>query len=62
MSHGCWRIKPSEVERTLKSIQKAGLHVRTVEVGKDGTIRIDVAKTGEPNPADETSETLRKLI
>ena len=62
MSHGCWRIKPSEVERTLKSIQKAGLHVRAVEVSADGTIKINVTEIGEPDPADETSETLRKLI
>jgi len=62
MSQGCWRIKPSEVERTLKSIQKAGLHIRTVEFGADGVIKISVTDHGEPNPADETSETLRKLI
>ena len=62
MSHGWWRIKPSEVERTLKSIQKAGLHVRTVELGADGTIKINVVETGEPIPSDETSEMLRKLI
>lgn len=64
MSAGCWRIKPSEVERTIKSIHKAGLHVRTVEVGgADGMIKISVVETSEPSsPADETNETLRKLI
>jgi hypothetical protein len=62
MSTGSWRVKPSEIERTLKSIQKAGLHVRTIEVGADGTIKINVVETSEPNSADETSEMLRKLI
>ena len=42
MSAGCWRVKPSEVERTLKSVQKAGLHVKSVEVSADG-IKIIVA-------------------
>jgi hypothetical protein len=29
MSTGCWRIKPSEFERTLKSIRSVGLHIRS---------------------------------
>jgi hypothetical protein len=62
MSQGCWRVKPREVERTLKSIQKAGLHVRSVEVAADGTIKIAVLETAEQNPDDLTSEQLRKLI
>lgn len=62
MSRGCWRIKPGEIERTVKILQKTGLHVRSVEVGPDGTIKINLAETGEPNPAAETSEMLRKLI
>lgn len=62
MSPGSWRIKPSEVERTLKSIVKTGLRVRAVEVGTDGTIKIDIVEIGEPTPPDQTSEMLRKLI
>jgi hypothetical protein len=56
MSAGCWRVKPSEVERTLKSIQKAGLRVRSVEVSADG-IKIIVAenKAGIDN-SKETPE------
>jgi hypothetical protein len=62
MSTGCWRIKPSEFERTLKSIRSVGLHVRSVELAADGVIKITVSdfETGEPAP--ETPEQLRKLL
>jgi hypothetical protein len=62
MSTGCWRIKPSELERTLKSVRSVGLHVRSVELAADGAIKITVSdsETGEPTP--ETSEQLRKLL
>jgi hypothetical protein len=62
MSAGCWRVKPSEVERTLKSVQKAGLHVRSVEVSADG-IKIIVTKNEDgPDTTKETPENLRKLL
>ena len=62
MSTGCWRIKPSEVERTLKSIRSVGLHIRSVELAADGAIKITVSdsETGENVP--ETPEQLRKLL
>ncbi|MDA9424034.1 hypothetical protein [Bradyrhizobium sp. CCBAU 53380] len=63
MSAGDWRVKPSEVERTLKSVKKAGLRVTSVEVSADGLIRIMVA---EPDAKDDTSpdesDGLKKLI
>jgi hypothetical protein len=53
MSAGCWRVKPSEVERTLKSIQKAGLHIRSVEVCAQG-VKINVTEN-EAEPDATTS-------
>jgi hypothetical protein len=62
MSSGCWRIKPSELERTLKSVRSVGLHIRSVELTTDGAIKITVGESeiGQPDP--ETSEQLRKLL
>lgn len=65
MSTGCWRIKPSEIERTIKSIRSAGLNVRTVELAPDGTIKVTVDSVGAQNGATEIPETpeqLRKLL
>ena len=52
MSTGCWRIKPSEFERTLKSVRSVGLHVRSVELAADGAIKITVteSETAESPP------------
>jgi len=63
VSAGCWRIKPSEVERTLKSIRSVGLHVQSIELAADGAIKITVTET-ETNKSDapETPEQLRKLL
>jgi hypothetical protein len=60
MSTGCWRIKPSEFARTLKSIRSVGLHIRSVELAADGAIKITVSDSGESAP--ETPEQLRKLL
>ena len=62
MSTGCWCIKPSELERTLKSVRSVGLHIRSVEVSADGAIKITVRESeiGQSDP--ETSEQLRKLL
>ena len=46
MSQGSWHIKPSEMRRTLETLRQVGLHVRTVEVTKDG-IKIAVSETAE---------------
>ena len=62
MSTGCWRIKPSEIERTLKSIRSVGLHVRSVELAADGAIKITVTESETGEPAPETPEQLRKLL
>ncbi len=63
MSAGCWRVKPSEVERTLKSIRSVGLLVRSIELAADGSIKITVteSETSETN-TPETPEQLRKLL
>ncbi len=42
MSNGLWRVKPSEIARSVKSVQSVGLQVRNVEIAPDGTIRINV--------------------
>ena len=53
MSQGHWRIKPSELGRAINSIRSVGLHIQSVELSADGTIKISVTETGESNPADE---------
>jgi hypothetical protein len=62
MSTGCWRIKPSELERTLKSVRSVGLHIRSVELAADGVIKITVVDSETGEPAAETPEQLRKLL
>jgi hypothetical protein len=63
MSTGCWRIKPSEVERTLKSIRSVGLHVRSVELAADGSIKIAVSEAEtEGIETLDTPGQLRKLL
>ena len=62
MSTGCWRIKPSEFVRTLKSIRSVGLHIRSVELAADGAIKITVGDFESDEPAPETPEQLRKLL
>jgi hypothetical protein len=52
MSQGSWHIKPSEMRRTLETLRQVGLHVRTVEVTKDG-IKIAVSETAETNQQDK---------
>jgi hypothetical protein len=62
MSTGCWRIKPSELERTLKSVRSVGLHIRTVELASDGAIKITVSDSEIGDSAREAPEQLRKLL
>jgi hypothetical protein len=63
MSTGCWQIKPSELKRVIASILSTGLHVRSVEMSANGTIKIDVTES-KPSATEtlETSEQLRKLL
>jgi hypothetical protein len=64
MSNQPWRIKPTEIIRAIKSVQQTGLHVRDVEIGRDGSIRVHVSElsTVADAPVEETSEALRKLL
>jgi hypothetical protein len=62
MSTGCWRIKPSELERTLKSVRAVGLHIRSVELAADGAVKITVSDSESGEPVPETPEQLRKLL
>jgi hypothetical protein len=64
MSRGSWRVKPTEIARTVKSVQSTGLNVRNIEIDRDGLIRVNV---GKPDLAvkpgiDETSADIRKLL
>lgn len=61
MSNRPWRVKPSEIARTIKTVQQMGLHVRNVEISSDGSIRISVGSDA-PTSAEETSEQLRKML
>jgi hypothetical protein len=62
MSSAPWRVKPSEIERALKSVKSAGLRVKSVEVCPDGSVKLIVAdKLDEPD-VGETPEQLRKLL
>jgi hypothetical protein len=51
MSQGCWHVKPGEVRRIIETVQATGLHVKAVEVTKDG-IKIAVSETAEPEQQD----------
>jgi hypothetical protein len=62
MSTGCWRIKPSELERTLKSVRSVGLHIRSIELAADGAIKIIISDSETSESATETPEQLRKLL
>ena len=53
MSQGSWHVKPSEVRRMIETVKQAGLHVRTVEVTRDG-IKIAVSETAETDQQDNT--------
>jgi hypothetical protein len=46
MSQGAWHVKPSEVRRMIETVKAAGLHVKAVEVTKDG-IKIETSETAE---------------
>jgi hypothetical protein len=48
LSTGEWRVKPSEIKRTVKSVQSLGLHIRNIEVSPDGMIRVNVAEQAQP--------------
>ena len=57
-------MKPTEIARTVKSVQSTGLNVRNIEIDRDGLIRVNV---GKPDLAvkpgiDETSADIRKLL
>jgi hypothetical protein len=52
MSRGSWRVKPTEIARTVRSVQSTGLNVRNVEISADGVIRINV---GEPDAAGDVT-------
>lgn len=42
MSQNPWRVRPSEIERTLKSVRSSGLPVRNIEIESNGTVRIHI--------------------
>ena len=49
MSRANWRIRPREIQRTIKSIEASGLTVRSVEVDTDGRLRFGTGKPDEGN-------------
>jgi hypothetical protein len=56
MSNNPWRVKPSEIARTVKSVRATGLHVRNIEVTRDGTIRVSVGELPVPHVGETTVE------
>ena len=48
MSKGCWHVKPSEIQRMLEAVKKAGLHVTAIEMTQDG-IKVKVSETADAN-------------
>ena len=46
MSQGCWHVKPSEIRRMIETVKAAGLHVRAVEVTKNG-IKVETSEKAE---------------
>jgi hypothetical protein len=52
MSQGFWHVKPSEVRRMIETVRATGLHVKAVEVTKDG-FKIAVSETAEPEQQDK---------
>ena len=52
MSRANWRIRPREIQRTIKSIEASGLAVRSVEVDTDGKLRFGTGKPGENGGGD----------
>jgi len=58
MSSSQWRWKQCEVTRAAKAVQATGLPVRNVEIGRDGTIRVNVGepdKSGDPLTTADTA-------
>jgi hypothetical protein len=55
MSQGPWHVKPSEMRRTLQTLRQVGLHVRAVEVTKDG-IKITVGEAGETDQENKPNK------
>ncbi len=52
MSRRPWRFAPLEIKRAIRLMRDSGLQVSRVEIGPDGTIRID---TTPPSTADGES-------
>jgi hypothetical protein len=61
MSNGSWRIRPSEIERTLRTIRSVGLHIRVIEVCPDGSVKVSVTESDKADDA-ETPEEVKKLL
>jgi hypothetical protein len=63
MSRGSWRVKPTEIVRTVKSVQSTGLPIRNIEISLDGVIRVNIGASDDLAVAPpETSADLRKLL
>jgi len=58
-------VKPTEIARTVKSVQSTGLPIRNIEISLDGVIRVNIGASddlaGAPHET-ETSADLRKLL
>ncbi|MET4788279.1 hypothetical protein ABIF64_000457 [Bradyrhizobium japonicum] len=56
MSQKPWRVRPSEIERTLKSVRSSGLPVRNIEIESNGTVRIHVSDHEKVVAGDDQRE------
>ncbi|WP_407122697.1 hypothetical protein [Bradyrhizobium sp. STM 3561] len=59
MSQGTWRVRPSEIARTIRSVRSSGLPVRNIEITPDGTVRIFVGDHDKVVVGDEQREAAR---
>jgi hypothetical protein len=66
MSRRRWRFSESEIKRSIKAVNSTGLKVKTVEIGGDGAIRLDVAEVGGADSVSSRTlddpDELRRLL
>lgn len=55
-------FRPTDVTKALQAAAKAGVSVKSIEIGRDGKIVVLIGRPIADTAADETPEDVRKLI